>query len=88
VSPRTADIRNDRESIGCVIVPDGAIIGEGYNEVHIRHDPTSHAEIVAMRRAGEKLRRSEFRAATLYSTLQPRGMCTMVSIWAKIGRIV
>jgi hypothetical protein len=41
-----------------------------------------------MRRAGEKLRRSEFRAATLYSTLQPGGMCTMASIWAKIGRNV
>ena len=54
----------------------------------IRHDPTSHAEIVAMRRAGEMLRQSEFRGATLYSTLQPCGMCTMASIWAKIGRIV
>ena len=64
--------------IGCVIVLDGAIIGEGYNEV----------DIVAMRRAGEMLRQSEFRGATLYSTLQPCGMCTMASIWAKIGRIV
>jgi tRNA(adenine34) deaminase len=46
------------------------------------------AETVAMRRAGETLRQSEFRGATLYSTLQPCGMCTMASIWAKIGRIV
>jgi tRNA(adenine34) deaminase len=45
-------------------------------------------ETVAMRRAGEALRQSEFRGATLYSTLQPCGMCTMASIWAKIGRIV
>jgi tRNA(adenine34) deaminase len=70
-----------------VIVLDGEIIGEGYNEVDIRHDPTAHAETVAMRRAGATLRQSEFRGATLYSTLQPRGMCTMASIWAKIGRI-
>jgi hypothetical protein len=41
-----------------------------------------------MRRAWETLRQSEFRSATLYSTLQPCGMCTMASIWAKIARIV
>lgn len=38
--------------IGCVIVLDGEIVGEGHNEVDIRHDPTAHAEILAMRRAG------------------------------------
>ena len=85
---REGDRKPGANPIGCVIVLDGAIIGEGYNEVDVRHDPTSHAEIVAMRRAGEKLRQSEFRGATLYSTLQPCGMCTMASIWAKIGRIV
>jgi hypothetical protein len=53
VSPRTAHIRNDRESIGCVIVPDGAIIGEGYNKVHIRHDPTSHRDRRDAARRGE-----------------------------------
>ena len=42
----------------------------------------------AMRRAGETLKQFEFRGATLYSTLQPCGMCTMASIWAKIGRII
>src|ERR1700726_3919993 len=73
---REGDRKPGANPIGCVIVLDGAIIGEGYNEVDICHDPTSHAEIVA------------FRGATLYSTLQPCGMCTMASIWAKIGRIV
>ena len=53
-----------------------------------QHDPTAHAEIVAIRRAGQALGRAEFRGATLYSTLQPCGMCSMASIWAKIGRIV
>ena len=74
--------------IGCVIVLDGTIVGEGHNEVDARHDPTAHAEIVAMRRAGERLGTHEFRGATLYSTLQPCGMCSMASIWAKLGRIV
>jgi tRNA(adenine34) deaminase len=74
--------------IGCVIVLDGAVIGEGHNEVDARHDPSAHAEIVAMRRAGAHLKRSRFSGATLYSTLQPCGMCSMASIWAGISRIV
>ena len=74
--------------IGCVIVRDGAVIGEGCNEVGLHHDPTAHAEIVSMRRAGQKLACDEMRGAVLYTTLQPCGMCTMASIWAKIGRLV
>ncbi|RAI59754.1 nucleoside deaminase [Roseicella frigidaeris] len=74
--------------IGCVIVMDGRIVAEAHNEVDIRHDPTAHAEVMAMRRAGEALGVSQFPDAVLYSTLQPCGMCSMASIWAKIGRIV
>ncbi len=85
---RQGQRRPGANDIGCVIVRDGEIIGEGYNEVDARHDPTAHAEIVAMRRAGEHLGAHEFRGATLYSTLQPCGMCSMASIWAKLGRIV
>ncbi|GAC1339893.1 MAG: hypothetical protein NVSMB18_08920 [Acetobacteraceae bacterium] len=74
--------------IGCVIVLDGKVVGEGHNEVGLRHDPTAHAEMVAIRRACEALGRDDLRGATLYSTLQPCGMCTMASIWSHIGRIV
>lgn len=74
--------------IGCVIVRDGQMIGEACNEVDLRHDATAHAEILAMRRAGEKLKSKELRGAVLYTTLQPCGMCTMASIWAKVSRIV
>lgn len=74
--------------IGCVIVRDGEVIGEGCNEVGLHHDATAHAEIVSMRRAGAKTGSDELRGAVLYTTLQPCGMCTMASIWAKIGRIV
>ena len=75
-------------AIGCVIVRDGAIIGEGYNEVGLRHDPTAHAEQVAIRRTCAALAANDLRGATLYSTLQPCGMCSMAAIWAKIGRVV
>ena len=74
--------------IGCVIVRDGKIVGEGYNEVDIRHDPTAHAEIVTIRRLGRALGSADLKGATLYSTLQPCGMCSMASIWAGIDRIV
>jgi tRNA(adenine34) deaminase len=73
--------------IGCVIVRDGEIIGEGANEVAEQSDPTAHAEIVAIRRATQRLG-PDLRGATLYSTLQPCGMCSMASIWSHVSRIV
>ena len=80
----------DREGaspIGCVIAMDGVVVGAGHNEVGHRHDPTAHAEIVAIRRACRSLGRDDLRSATLYSTLQPRGMCSMASIWCSIRRL-
>jgi tRNA(adenine34) deaminase len=74
--------------IGCVIVRGGIILTKNHNETGLRHDPTAHAEVVAIRRACERLEVADLRGATLYSTLQPCGMCSMASIWAKIGRIV
>jgi tRNA(adenine34) deaminase len=85
---RQGEAAPGRNPIGCVIVRDGAVIGEGCNEVDLRHDATAHAEIVSIRRAGERLACDELRGAVMYTTLQPCGMCTMASIWAKIGRIV
>jgi tRNA(adenine34) deaminase len=85
---REGQARAGTNPIGCVIVRDGEVIGEACNEVDLWHDATAHAEIVSMRRAGERLGCEELRGAVLYTTLQPCGMCTMASIWAKIGRIV
>jgi tRNA(adenine34) deaminase len=85
---RQGNAQPGKNGIGCVIVRDGEVIGEGCNEVELRHDATAHAEIVSMRRAGQRLECQELRRAVLYTTLQPCGMCTMASIWAKIGRIV
>ena len=52
---RRGEIRQGANPIGCVIVRDGALLAEGYNEVDLRHDPTAHAEIVTIRRAGAAL---------------------------------
>ena len=85
---RQGELEPGGNPIGCMIVREGETVGEGYNEEQLRCDPTAHAEIVAIRRACERVGSEELRGATLYSTLQPCGMCTMASIWAKIGRIV
>jgi tRNA(adenine34) deaminase len=85
---RRGDRTTGASAIGCVIVFNGRVVAEGHNEVGLRHDPTAHAEMVAIRRAGAALEREELRGATLYSTLQPCGMCTMASIWSRIDRIV
>ena len=85
---REGDLAPGGNPLGCVIVMDGAIVGEAHNEVDAIPDPTAHAEMVAIRRAAKALNVKELRGATLYSTLQPCGMCSMASIWAKVGRIV
>ena len=74
--------------IGSVIVKDGKIIAAQRNQCAILHDPTAHAEMMAIRQAGAYLQATDLHGATLYSTLQPCGMCTMASIWAKLSRVV
>ena len=74
--------------IGCVIVLDGKVIAAEKNRVAEDHDATAHAEMVAIRAAGKNYDNGELRGAVLYSTLQPCGMCTMASIWSKVGRVI
>lgn len=74
--------------IAALIVLDGQLIASGVNRTSERNDATAHAEVEAIRAAGAALGQMELARATLYSTLQPCGMCTMASIWASIGRIV
>jgi len=77
-----------KSPIGCVIVLDGSVLAAERNRTEELNDATAHAEIMAIRKAGEKLGDMELRGATLYSTLQPCGMCTMASVWSKVGRVV
>lgn len=74
--------------IGAVIVLDGREIAADRNHTNDLCDATAHAEMMAFREAGAAIGKMELRGATLYTTLQPCGMCTMASIWSKIGRIV
>jgi tRNA(Arg) A34 adenosine deaminase TadA len=74
--------------VGAVLVLGGQIAGLGWNRNITLHDPTAHAEIMALRAAGEKLANHRLSGATLYVTLEPCSMCAMAMIHARIGRVV
>lgn len=73
---------------GAVVVMDGEVVGEGWNQVTSTSDPTAHAEVVAIRRACATLGRFELTGATLYTSCEPCPMCLASALWARVGRIV
>jgi tRNA(adenine34) deaminase len=74
--------------VGAIVVLDGEVIARAYNQPIGRHDPTAHAEILALRAAGEKVGNYRLTGATLYVTLEPCPMCTGALVHARIGRLV
>ena len=74
--------------VGAVVVMDEEVIGEGWNRPIGRNDPTAHAEIVAMRAAGQRLGNYRLTGTTLYVTLEPCLMCAGAMIHARIRRLV
>ena len=74
--------------IGAVLVRDGAILARGQNRVLRDHDPSGHAEIVAMRAAAAAVGNYRLPGATLYVTLEPCAMCAGAMIHARIDRLV
>ena len=74
--------------VGAVVVVDGAIVGEGFNQPIAAHDPTAHAEIVALRAAAQALGNYRLTGATLYVTVEPCLMCVGALVHARIGEVV
>jgi tRNA(adenine34) deaminase len=74
--------------VGALVVQDGEIVGEGFNQPIETNDPTAHAEIVAMRQAAERLRNYRLTGATMYVTIEPCQMCVGAMVHARIGRLV
>ena len=72
---------------GCVIARDGDVIAEAVNEVTASNDPTAHAEILAIRRASQKLGCFELTGCALYTSCEPCPMCLSAIYWARIERI-
>ncbi|MGB3776135.1 MAG: nucleoside deaminase [Leeuwenhoekiella sp.] len=72
---------------GAVIVRNGAIVAEGYNKVTSTHDPTAHAEVVAIRIACEKLKTFQLDDCELYTSCEPCPMCLGAIYWARFKKV-
>jgi len=74
--------------VGAVVVRNGAVLGEGYNRPIVEHDPSAHAEMVALRAAALAAANYRLTGATLYATLEPCPMCAGAIVHARIRRVV
>src|SRR5262244_3696833 len=74
--------------VGAIVVVNGEIKGRGHNRVIQLHDPTAHAEILALREAAQAIGNYRLLDATLYSTIEPCAMCAGAIIHARIGKLV
>lgn len=78
----------DETPIGAVIVFAGRVIAKGHNMTERLHDPTAHAEMIAITAATEAMGGKYLNDCTLYVTVEPCPMCAASSAWAQVGRIV
>ena len=78
----------DEVPIGAVVVCRGRIIARGHNMTERLHDPTAHAEMIALTAATEALGGKYLDACTLYVTVEPCPMCAAALCWAQLGRLV
>jgi tRNA(adenine34) deaminase len=90
---RALDLAREAEAagevpVGAVIVRDGSIIAEGWNRPIGSHDPTAHAEMVALRAAGQAIGTYRLVDTTLYVTLEPCPMCAGAMVHARVLRLV
>ena len=74
--------------VGAVLVRDDKVLGEGFNQPIIAHDPTAHAEVVALRAAADAEQNYRLPGSTLYVTLEPCTMCFGALVHARVARLV
>lgn len=74
--------------VGAVVVKDGRIIGQGYNQPISRHDPSAHAEMVALRQAAQALGNYRLAGCTLYVTLEPCAMCSGAILHSRLDHVI
>lgn len=80
--------QQDELPVGCVITYEGKIIARAHNEREQFHDPTAHAEVVAIRRAAKHLNQWRLNGCTIYVTLEPCPMCAGAISQARLDRLV
>lgn len=80
-------VLSDEVPVGCVIVKDGKIIARGHNEREKHNDPTSHAEISAIRKACRKLKSWRLPGCDIYVTIEPCAMCAGTILWSRLRKV-
>jgi tRNA(Arg) A34 adenosine deaminase TadA len=88
LAERARDEDNEIPVGALVVDAEGHVVGEGWNRNIAEHDPSAHAEIVAMRRAGAAIGNHRLVGCTLYVTLEPCAMCAMAMVHARVKRVV
>lgn len=78
----------DEIPVGAVVTFGGRVIAKGHNMTERLHDPTAHAEMIAITAATEAMGGKYLNGCTLYVTVEPCPMCAAASAWAQIGRVV
>lgn len=78
---------NDGGPFGAIIVKAGEIVSRGHNMVLLTNDPTAHAEIVAIRRATERLKNFDLKGCQIYTTCEPCPMCLSAIFWSRIDTV-
>ena len=74
--------------VGALLVKEGEVVGEGWNRPILNHDPTAHAEVMALRQAGGRIGNYRLVETTLYVTLEPCVMCAGALVHARVKRVV
>jgi len=83
-----AAVAHEDVPIGAVIVHEGRVIGRGRNRREVDHDPTAHAEILALRGAGAALGRWNLSDCAMYVTIEPCAMCAGAAVLARLTLVV
>ena len=80
--------REGEVPVGAVVVQEGELLARDHNRSIQRSDPTAHAEILVLRKAGELLSNYRLNGTDLFVTLEPCAMCAGALVWARVGRLV
>ena len=88
ISEANLAINEGEIPVGAVIVQNGKLIAKAHNQPILNHDPTAHAEVEVLRKAGKKLKNYRLSRSTLYVSLEPCAMCLGAIMHARVERVV
>ena len=88
ISEANLAINKGEIPVGAILIQDGKLIAKAHNQPILNHDPTAHAEVEVLRKAGKKLKNYRLSRSTLYVSLEPCAMCLGAIMHARVERVV